>query len=124
MIEHPIHIDVKTHYLKQESDPEDGRYVFAYTITITNEGDDPVKLLSRYWHICDANEKIQEVHGEGVVGQQPRLTHGQSFQYTSGAMLETAIGTMEGHYQFISDDGDIFTTEIPAFTLADPAVLH
>lgn len=124
MNDFPIHIDVKTHYLQQESDPESGRYVFAYTITITNDGDQPVMLLSRYWHICDANEKVQEVHGEGVVGQQPRLTPGESFQYTSGAVLETAIGTMEGHYQFITDDGDIFTTDIPAFTLADPSVLH
>lgn len=119
-----IEIQVQTQFMRQESDPAANRFVFAYTITITNHSDEPVKLMSRYWHICDANEKVQEVHGEGVIGQKPRLITGQSFEYTSGAVLETAFGTMQGHYQFISDSGNIFDTEIPTFLLADRANLH
>ncbi len=119
-----IEIEVQTSFLKQESQPMESRFVFSYTITITNNSNEPIKLLTRYWHICDANEKVQEVHGEGVVGLQPRLTEGQSFQYTSGAILETPVGTMEGNYEFISDSGDIFQAPIPAFTLADPVTLH
>lgn len=123
-VQHPIEILVKARFMRQESDPDASRYVFAYTIKITNHSDEPVKLLSRYWHICDANEKVQEVHGEGVVGQQPRLVSGQSFEYTSGAVLETAFGTMQGNYQFISESGDVFDAAIPAFMLADRAILH
>lgn len=119
-----IEIAVHTQFIKQESQPEAGRYVFAYTIKITNHNPQPVKLLSRYWHICDANEKVQEVHGEGVVGHQPRLVTGQSFEYTSGAIIETAFGTMEGNYQFITDSGDVFAADIPLFMLADRATLH
>lgn len=119
-----IDIEIQTRFLPHESNPADDRYVFAYTITITNQGEVPVKLLSRYWHISDANEKTQEIHGEGVVGQQPHLQPGQSFQYTSGAVIETAVGTMQGNYQLITDDGDLFNADIPAFTLADPAILH
>lgn len=124
MSTHPIHIVVKSHYLKQESAPQSNRFVFAYTISITNEGDEPVTLLNRYWYICDANDKVQEVYGEGVVGQQPRLVQGKTFTYTSGAVLETSFGTMEGHYQFVTDSGEAFTTSIPPFTLADRAALH
>jgi ApaG protein len=119
-----IDIEVKTHFLKQESQPLEARFVFSYTITITNKSNEAIKLLTRYWHICDANEKVQEVHGEGVVGLQPHLMKGQSFQYTSGAVLETAAGTMEGNYEFITDSGDVFQAPIPAFTLADPSTLH
>lgn len=119
-----IDIEVQTQFLEKESLPEKQRFVFAYTITITNESEGAVKLLTRYWNIADANGKIQEVHGEGVVGQQPHLEPGKAFQYTSGAILETAAGTMEGHYEFISDDGEIFTAPIPTFTLADPISLH
>ncbi len=119
-----IEIEVQTCFLEKESAPQEARFVFTYTITITNHSAKAVKLLSRYWHICDANDKAQEVHGEGVIGQQPRLTGGESFQYTSGAILETSAGTMEGNYEFITDDGDIFKAPIPAFTLADPAILH
>lgn len=119
-----IEIAVHAQFLRQESQPEAGRYVFAYTIRITNHSLEPVKLISRHWHICDANEKIQEVHGEGVVGQQPRLTYGKSFEYTSGAVIETAFGTMEGSYQFITDSGSLFDAEVPLFMLADRAILH
>jgi len=120
------HVDIKVRaqYLKGESQPEQQRYVFAYTITITNNGPDPVKLLNRYWRIIDANNKIQEVRGEGVVGQQPHLKMGESFQYTSGAMIGTKFGTMEGNYEMITDDGDTFEAPIPVFVLAQPNALH
>ena len=119
-----IEIEVETHYLQQESQPESNRHVFSYTITITNHSQVGIKLLTRYWHIEDANNKVQEVTGEGVIGQQPHLGHKQSFQYTSGAILETAAGIMEGHYDFVSDNGDVFKAPVPAFTLANPAILH
>ena len=111
-------------YLTEESDSSEHRFAFSYTITITNESEEAVKLLNRFWHIRDANDKVQEVSGEGVIGQQPRLEKGQSFKYTSGAIIETNAGTMEGYYEFITDDGDLFKAPIPAFTLADPATLH
>ena len=119
-----IEIEVQTCFLEKESAPLEARFVFTYTITITNRSSHAVKLLSRYWHICDANDKAQEVRGDGVIGQQPRLNGGESFKYTSGAILETAAGTMEGNYEFITDEGNIFEAPIPAFTLADPAMLH
>lgn len=119
-----IEIEVETHYLEKESIAEEKRHVFAYTITITNHSPIGIKLLTRYWHIQDANDKVQEVSGEGVVGQQPRLGQDQSFQYSSGAILETPAGIMEGHYDFVSDNGEIFKAPIPAFTLANPAILH
>lgn len=119
-----IEIEVETHYLEKESIPEEKRHVFAYTITITNHSAVGIKLLTRHWHIRDANDKVQEVSGEGVVGQQPHLHQDQSFQYSSGAILETPAGIMEGHYDFVSDQGDIFKAPIPAFTLANPAILH
>lgn len=119
-----IDIEVQTQFLEGDSYPEKQRFVFAYSITITNHSDGAVQLISRFWHIADANGKIQEVHGEGVVGQQPRIEPGKSFQYTSGAVLETAVGTMEGEYEFVTDNGSVFTAPIPAFTLADPISLH
>ena len=119
-----IEIEVETHYLAHESQPDKARYVFAYTITIINHSQAAVKLLTRTWVINDANNKTQEVHGDGVIGQQPLLQPGESFQYTSGAILETDVGTMEGHYEFVTDDGDIFDAPIPTFALADPSKLH
>jgi len=119
-----VDIKVRAQYLKGESQPEQQRFVFAYTITITNNGPEPVKLLNRYWRIIDANNKIQEVRGEGVVGQQPHLKTGESFQYTSGAMIGTKFGTMEGNYEMITDDGDTFEAPIPVFVLAQPNALH
>jgi len=120
----PVQITVETTFLDQQSIPEQNRYVFAYTITITNAGDKPAKLLRRHWLITDANNKIQEVRGDGVVGVQPHLAPGQSFTYTSGAILETPIGCMQGSYQMVTDDGDLFNAPIPVFRLSIPITLH
>ncbi len=121
---HQIEIAVKTSYIPAQSAPESNRYVFAYTITITNAGSVPAKLVTRHWIITDANEKTQEVRGEGVVGEQPYLIPGMSFEYTSGTILETPVGVMRGSYQMIADDGTHFDAEIPAFTLSVPRTLH
>lgn len=119
-----IDVQVDTIYLPSESDPDDNRYVFAYTITIENQGTVPAQLLKRHWIITDANGKVQEVRGDGVVGEQPHLKPGEGFQYTSGTMLETPVGTMEGSYQMLADDGENFDAEIKTFTLSAPRVLH
>ena len=121
---HQIQIDVHTAYLPGQSEPGQNRYVFAYTITITNSGSVPARLVTRHWIITDANEQKREVHGEGVVGEQPYLLPGTSFQYTSGTILETPVGTMQGSYQMIADDGTAFDAEIPSFTLSIPRTLH
>ncbi len=121
---HRIDIDAVTHYLESQSAPEADRYVFAYTITIRNSGPVPAKLLARHWVITDANGKIQEVRGEGVVGEQPHIPPGESYRYTSAAMIETPVGVMRGEYRLVSDEGEDFEAEIPAFTLAIPRVLH
>jgi ApaG protein len=119
-----IDIDVATRYLADQSEPEQDRYVFAYTIRIRNSGQVPARLLTRHWIITDANGKTEEVEGEGVVGEQPYLRPGENFEYTSGAVLETALGTMRGGYQMLADDGTRFEAPIPAFTLAVPRTLH
>ncbi len=119
-----IEVDVETSYLEEQSAPDMNRYVFAYTITIRNEGQQPAKLLTRHWIINDANGNTQEVHGEGVVGEQPYLKPGESFQYTSGTVIETPVGSMEGSYQMLSEDGTPFDADIPAFTLSLPNKLH
>ena len=119
-----IDIDVETTYVEEQSSPDQNRYVFAYTITLTNEGDTPAKLLTRHWIINDANGNVQEVHGEGVVGENPYLRPGESFSYTSGTVIETPVGSMEGSYQMITDDGTAFDADIPAFTLSLPNTLH
>ena len=121
---HNIRIAVETAYIDEHSNPEDNRYVFSYTITIVNVGKAPAKLLTRHWIITDANGKTQEVHGMGVVGEQPYLRPGEGFRYTSAAMIETPVGSMEGSYQMLSDDGKAFDAEIPAFHLALPHTLH
>jgi ApaG protein len=121
---HQIQIDVRTVYLPGQSAPDQNRYVFAYTITITNSGSVPARLVTRHWIITDANEQTREVRGEGVVGEQPYLLPGTSFQYTSGTILETPVGTMRGSYQMIADDGTQFDAEIPVFTLSIPRTLH
>lgn len=121
---HHISVRVETTYVASQSDPEDGRYVFAYTVTIQNDGAVPAKLLTRHWIITDSNGKTQEVRGEGVVGEQPYLRPGEGFQYTSGTMIDTPVGTMRGSYQMIADDGTEFDAPIEAFTLSVPRVLH
>jgi ApaG protein len=119
-----IRIEVATNYLGDQSDPTDDKYVFSYTITIRNEGSVAAKLLRRHWVITDANGKVQEVRGEGVVGEQPYIKPGQGFRYSSGAVLETPVGSMEGSYQMVSDSGATFDAPIPAFRLAVPGILH
>ena len=122
--QHKIRVDVDTSYLEDQSDPKERRYVFSYTITIRNEGNVPARLLTRHWIITDSNGKVQEVRGEGVVGEQPYLKPGQGFRYTSGAVLETPVGAMEGSYQMVADNGEQFDAPIAAFSLAMPGLLH
>jgi len=117
-------VDVETSYIDEQSDPENDRFVFAYTVTIRNTGDVPAKLMTRHWVITDANNFTQEVKGDGVVGEQPHLNPGEGFQYTSGTVLDTPIGSMRGSYQMIADDGIHFDAEIPTFTLSKPNALH
>lgn len=117
-------VDVQTTYIAEQSDPEQNRFVFAYTITISNEGQLPAKLLARHWIITNADGKVEEVEGEGVVGEQPYLSPGETFQYTSGTVLETPVGSMHGTYQMLADDGVEFKAEIPVFTLSVPNTLH
>ena len=119
-----ITVEVQTEFVEPESDPESDSYVFAYTITIRNEGRVPARLLSRHWIITDANGKVQEVRGPGVVGEHPHLKPGEGFRYTSGTMLETPLGTMQGSYQMVTDDGEHFDAEIPPFRLSVPNLLH
>lgn len=117
-------IAVDTRFLEDQSAPEERRYVFAYTIQIRNGGRVPARLLGRHWLITDGNGKVQEVVGEGVVGEQPWLRPGERFEYTSGAVLETDIGTMRGSYDMLADDGTRFAAPIPPFTLSVPRTLH
>ena len=119
-----IGIEVATDYVDDQSEPDDSRYVFSYTITIANLGDVPARLLSRHWVITDANGKVQEVTGDGVVGEQPHLNPGEKFRYSSGAVLETPVGSMQGSYRMEADNGANFDAPIPPFTLAVPGVLH
>ena len=119
-----IQIDVQTHYIEEQSKPDKDYYVFAYTITIVNKGDQSAKLLNRHWIITDSNHKTQEVRGEGVVGEQPHLKPSEQFVYTSGTMLETSVGTMRGSYQMLSDDGTSFDAPVDEFVLSTPRVLH
>ena len=119
-----IEVSVQVHYLDSESSSEEERYAFAYTITISNCGAVPSKLLNRRWIITDGRGEIQEVAGPGVVGQQPRLSSGEQFTYTSGAVLKTPVGTMEGSYQFCIDSGELFDVPIPVFSLRVPNMVH
>ena len=122
--DYALEISVATQFLDEQSDPDGDRYVFAYTIRIRNLGRLPAQLLDRHWVITDGNGKIEEVRGEGVVGEQPRLEPGEAFTYTSGAVLETAVGSMQGSYHMSGDDGTEFDAPIPPFTLSMPRTLH
>lgn len=124
MAQHKIQVDVEINYISEQSMPEKQRFVFAYTITIQNLGSIAARLLTRHWIITDANGKTQEVKGEGVVGEQPYLQPGEGFQYTSGTLLETSFGSMQGSYQMRADDGTQFDAIIPSFTLSVPYTLH
>ena len=119
-----VTVAVKSAYLAEQSDPARNHYVFAYTITITNTGTVAAQLVSRHWIITDAEQKVQEVKGLGVIGKRPLLQPGESFEYTSGTSLPTAVGTMRGTYQMVADDGRTFDADIPVFTLSMPRVLH
>ena len=121
---HRIRVDVSTNYVEDQSNPVDGRFVFSYTITIRNEGTQPARLVTRHWLITDANGNVQEVVGDGVVGEQPHLQPGQGFRYSSGAILETPVGAMQGKYHMVADDGEQFDAPIAPFRLAMPGVLH
>ena len=125
MIDSPrVCVQVQSVYVESQSIPEEERYVFAYTVTIRNLGRFDVQLLGRYWLITNSNGRQTEVQGEGVVGEQPLIQPGGEFQYTSGAVLETPLGTMEGHYEMVDHQGQPFQTAIPVFRLAIPTLIH
>jgi ApaG protein len=121
---HRIRVDVSTNYVDDQSKPEEDKYVFACTITIRNEGKIAARLLGRRWVTTDSNGKVQEVSGEGVVGENPHLQPGQGFRYQTGAVLETPVGAMQGSYQMVADDGTQFDAPIAPFRLAIPGILH
>ncbi|WP_129136593.1 Co2+/Mg2+ efflux protein ApaG [Luteimonas sp. YGD11-2] len=122
--DYTLEIQIATQFLDEESEPDHDRYVFAYTIRIRNLGRRAAQLVSRHWIITDGNGKVDEVHGEGVVGEQPLIEPGEQFEYTSGAVLETAVGSMQGRYDMVGEDGTRFDAPIPPFTLSVPRTLH
>ena len=119
-----IDIEVETSYMAEHSEPDEDRYVFAYTITLVNKGSISATLLSRRWVITDSENHTEEVEGDGVVGEQPTLQPGEGFRYTSGTVIETPVGTMHGIYRMVAEDGQTFDTDIPEFVLSAPRVLH
>ena len=119
-----IEVSVETAYLPEQSEPDSERYVFSYTIMLINRGALTAQLKSRHWIITDSDNKIEEVKGDGVVGEQPIMKPGEGFRYTSGAMIETPVGTMQGSYQMVAEDGCEFDAEIPKFVLSIPRVIH
>lgn len=119
-----IQVEVSTEFVPDQSDMEHQRFVFAYHVTIKNQGDRPARLLSRHWVITDGNERVQEVRGEGVIGEQPTIKPGERFEYTSGAVLETPVGSMQGTYEMVDENGEPFQAQIPIFTLASPNAIH
>src|SRR6201985_2727275 len=119
-----IRVEVETSYVDEQSDPNEHRFVFSYTITIRNEGEVAARLLKRHSIIPDANGKVEEVRGDGVVGEQPHLQPGQGFRYSSAAIIETPVGVMQGSYQMVADDGEAFDAPIAPFRLAMPGVLQ
>ena len=119
-----IEVAVEPRFLDDQSEPDAGRYVFAYTIRIRNRGSVAARLLARHWEITDGNGRVEEVRGDGVVGEQPVLTPGETFEYVSGCLLPTPVGTMHGSYQMVAADGQRFDAPIAPFTLAAPGVLN
>jgi len=119
-----ITVSAQAFYVEDQSDPDKNHYVFGYTIKVTNNGDVAAQLVSRHWLITDSNHRVEEVRGLGVIGQQPTLQPGESFEYTSGCPLATPVGTMRGEYQMVAADGTQFEAQIPEFTLSVPRVLH
>lgn len=124
MQRHLIKVLARSQFQPEQSAPVDGRYAFSYTITIENQGSEPARLIDRHWIITDADGRVQEVRGQGVVGEQPYLKPGERFRYTSGAILPTPIGSMHGSYGMVSDDGTRFAAEIPPFSLISLNRLH
>ena len=122
--QYDISVSSETLYIPEQSSPEDSRYVFAYTMTIKNTGMMAAQLLRRHWIITDANGKVQEVKGDGVIGEQPHILPGESHQYSSASVLETPVGCMQGTYEMIADDGVEFKANIPVFNLSLPNALH
>jgi len=121
---HDISVSARVAFIPDQSDPAEERYVFAYTIAIKNTGKVAARLVSRHWVITDSNGAVQEVRGAGVVGEQPLLKPGEAFDYTSGTVIATPVGTMRGSYQMVADDGEQFDAVIPEFTLSMPRILH
>lgn len=119
-----IQVEAEAEFVASQSEPENGRFVFAYHVTVTNTGSVAARLLSRHWVITNGTGDTQEVRGDGVIGEQPLLAPGQEFRYTSGSVLETPVGSMHGSYHMQAEDGHFFNTPIPAFTLAMPRALH
>jgi ApaG protein len=119
-----IEVSVEPYYLEEQSDPEDSRYVWGYRIVIANHSAVPVRLMHRYWHITDQNGQVDEVHGPGVIGEQPRLRPGDTYEYSSGCPLDTPSGMMFGHYQMEADNGEVFEVAIPAFSLDAPGMVR
>lgn len=117
-----IEVTVDPYYLEEQSDPDDSRYVWGYTVVITNNSDRAVTLVNRYWHITDQNGLVDEVSGPGVVGEQPHLRPGDSYEYSSGCPLDTPSGMMFGHYEMETETGEVFTVDIPAFSLDSPGL--
>lgn len=124
MAKYEFSVSVTPQFLPEHSAPDEQHYVFAYTVKIRNTGDRTATLVSRHWIITDANNKIEEVEGAGVIGEQPTLQPGQSFEYTSGCPLETPVGSMHGTYHCVGEDGTQFDATIPEFVLSMPSTLH
>ena len=122
--DYKISVEVQPAYIEEQSNPALAHYVFSYTVTIINDGKVPAKLLTRHWVITDADGEVQEVKGDGVVGEQPYLKPGEGFQYTSGTLMKTPVGSMQGSYQMLADDGNKFDAAIPEFYLVAPKTMH
>ena len=124
MAKYEFTVTVSPRFLPEQSDPDNDKYLFAYTIRIVNSGQTAAQLMSRHWIITDANQHVEEVRGPGVVGEQPRLAPGEAFEYTSGCPLPTPFGSMRGSYQCVAADGTPFEVPIPEFLLSVPRTLH